>query len=90
MTNNKNEFWQKNNFRLELWANNYDSSIDIEELALSESEVDPTVETADWTKFSRVRSPSGGFAASQPKLPERLIFIDGRRRIVERSPSPPH
>ncbi|GAA6616619.1 hypothetical protein [Scytonema sp. NUACC26] len=81
MTNNNNEFWQKNNFRLEPWANNYDSPIDVEELALSESEVDPTVETADWTKFSRVHSRSGCFTASQPTLPERLIFIDGRRRI---------
>jgi uncharacterized protein len=68
-----NEFWRENNFRLEPWANNYDPPIELEDLSPSESEVDPTVETTDWDNFSRMRS--------QPQLPKRLIFIDGRRRI---------
>lgn len=42
-----------------------------EELSISESEVDSTVETKDWAAFK----------PQQPSLPNRLIFIDGRRRI---------
>lgn len=68
-----NDFWQDHNFRLEPWGTDYEPPIDLsEELSASESEVDPTVETQDWSK----RKPR-----EQPELPNRLIFIDGRRRI---------
>ncbi|MBD2453403.1 hypothetical protein H6G80_04860 [Nostoc sp. FACHB-87] len=68
------DFWRSHNFRLEPWGNDYEPPIQIsEELAPSESDVDPTVETSkDWENFEpeQVRS-----------LPYKLIFIDGRRRL---------
>lgn len=67
------DFWQENNFRLEPWGNDYQPPIDIEELPQSASEVDATVEEADWSKFCKHRQ--------EPDLPQRLVFIDGRRRI---------
>jgi hypothetical protein len=67
------DFWRENNFRLEPWGSEYQSPINLEELEASSSEVDATVEEANWSKFSRCRS--------QPNLPQHLIFIDGRRRI---------
>ncbi|MFH7024138.1 MAG: hypothetical protein ACHBN1_01720 [Heteroscytonema crispum UTEX LB 1556] len=67
------DFWQENNFRLEPWGNDYQPPIDIEELPQSASEVDATVEEADWSKFCKHRQ--------LPDLPQRLVFIDGRRRI---------
>ena len=68
-----NDFWRDKNFRLEPWGTDYEPPIDLsEELSASESDVDPTVETEDWGK-RKLRV--------QPKLPNRLIFIDGRRRI---------
>lgn len=68
-----NDFWRDNNFRLEPWGNDYEPPIDLsEDLCASESEVDPTVETEDWGK----RKPQLPL-----DLPNRLIFIDGRRRI---------
>lgn len=65
-------FWQENNFRLEPWGTDYQPPIDLEELSESSSEVDPTVEAADWSKFQ---------TTTPPELPQQLIFIDGRRRI---------
>ena len=65
-------FWKENNFRLEPWGTDYQSPIDLEELSESSSEVDPTVEAADWSKFKTTKPP---------ELPQQLIFIDGRRRI---------
>lgn len=68
-----NNFWRSHNFRLEPWSHDYASPIDLsDELAASESEVDPTVETENWDKW-QPQQPS--------KLPNGLIFIDGRRRI---------
>lgn len=67
------DFWQENNFRLEPWGNDYEPPINLEDLSESASEVDPTVEEADWSKFCKHRP--------QLDLPQRLIFIDGRRRI---------
>ncbi len=67
------DFWRDNNFRLEPWGTDYEPPIDLsEEFSISESEVDPTVETKDWTAFKPQK---------QPSLPNRAIFIDGRRRI---------
>lgn len=68
-----NNFWRDNNFRLEPWGTDYEPPIELsEELSISQSEVDPTVETKDWTAFK---------PQQQPPLPHQLIFIDGRRRI---------
>jgi uncharacterized protein len=68
-----NDFWQDSNFRLEPWGTDYEPPIELgEELSISESEVDPTVETKDWAAFKPQK---------QPSLPNQLIFIDGRRRI---------
>ncbi|NMF62080.1 hypothetical protein [Brasilonema octagenarum] len=67
------DFWRENNFRLEPWGSDYQPPIDIEELSESASEVDATVEETDWSKFCKRRP--------QIDLPQRLIFIDGRRRI---------
>ena len=67
------DFWKENNFRLEPWSTDYQPPIDIEELSSSESEVDPNVEEVDWSNFCKTRV--------QPELPQRLIFIDGRRRM---------
>lgn len=68
-----NHFWQEKNFRFEPWSSDYDSPIKLnEEISPSESEVDPTVETAEWQPYQPKRPP---------KLPSRLIFMDGRRRI---------
>jgi uncharacterized protein len=40
------DFWRSHNFRLEPWGNDYEPPIQIsEELFLSESDVNPTVET---------------------------------------------
>ncbi|MDZ8032154.1 hypothetical protein [Nostoc sp. DedSLP04] len=66
-------FWRSHNFRLEPWGNDYEPPIQIsDELSLSESDVNPTVETENWECF---QSP-------EPRsLPNRLIFIDGRRRL---------
>ncbi|MDF5711249.1 MAG: hypothetical protein PUP90_27155 [Nostoc sp. S4] len=66
-------FWRSHNFRLEPWGNDYEPPIQIsEELPLSESDVNPTVETDNWDCFE----------PTQPRsLPNRLIFIDGRRRL---------
>lgn len=67
------DFWRNNNFRLEPWGTDYEPPIELnQELSLSESEIDLTVETQDWTAFK---------PQQQPSLPNRLIFIDGRRRI---------
>jgi len=66
------DFWRENNFRLEPWGTDYQPPIDLEELSESSSEVDPTVEAADWSQF-KTTTPA--------ELPQRLIFIDGRRRI---------
>lgn len=68
-----NDFWRDNNFRLEPWGNDYEPPIDLsEELSASESDVNPTVETENWGRRKPLQPPS---------LPDRLIFIDGRRRI---------
>ena len=67
------DFWRENNFRLEPWGSDYQPAIDIEELSESVSEVDPSVEETDWSKFCKRRP--------QIDLPQQLIFIDGRRRI---------
>ncbi|MGD2181486.1 DNA double-strand break repair nuclease NurA [Lusitaniella coriacea] len=68
-----NDFWRDNNFRLEPWGTDYEPPIELsEELSLSESEVDPTVETKDWNPVKPRQKPS---------LPQRIVFIDGRRRI---------
>lgn len=67
------KFWRSHNFRLEPWGNDYEPPIQIsEELALSESEVNPTVETDNWDSFESQVPQS---------LPNHLIFIDGRRRL---------
>jgi hypothetical protein len=72
--NDVSNFWRSHNFRLEPWGNDYEPPIQIsEELESSESDVDLTVETTnDWDSFEpeQVRS-----------LPNKLIFIDGRRRL---------
>ena len=66
-------FWQTHNFRLEPWSHDYASPIDLnDELAASESEVDPTVEMKDWDKWQPQQAS---------KLPNQVIFIDGRRRL---------
>ncbi|MBH8566596.1 hypothetical protein I8748_31340 [Nostoc sp. CENA67] len=71
--NDVNEFWRSHNFRLEPWGNNYEPAIQIkEELPLSESDVNPTRETENWDCFQSSQARS---------LPNRLIFIDGRRRL---------
>ena len=71
--NRVDEFWRSHNFRMEPWGNNYEQPIQIvEDLALSESDVNPTVETEDWENFESPKARS---------LPNHLIFIDGRRRI---------
>ncbi|BAZ08326.1 hypothetical protein NIES4071_01310 [Calothrix sp. NIES-4071] len=67
------EFWQNHNFRLEPWGSDYQPPIEIDELSESTSEVDATVETSDWSLFTR--------RPSEVDLPRRVIFIDGRRRI---------
>ncbi|MBD2296827.1 hypothetical protein H6G06_25955 [Anabaena sphaerica FACHB-251] len=66
-------FWRSHNFRLEPWGNDYEPPIQIsEEIALSESDVNPTVETDNWDSFE----------SQDPRsLPNRLIFTDGRRRL---------
>jgi uncharacterized protein len=67
------DFWRSHNFRLEPWGNDYEPPIQIsEELFLSESDVNPTVETENWDCFQSPQARS---------LPNRLIFIDGRRRL---------
>ncbi|UKP01318.1 hypothetical protein [Nostoc sp. UHCC 0870] len=66
-------FWRSHNFRLEPWGNDYEPPIQIsEELSLSESDVNPIVETDNWDCFESSQARS---------LPHRLIFIDGRRRL---------
>ncbi|MEH2037199.1 hypothetical protein [Nostoc sp.] len=66
-------FWRSHNFRLEPWGNDYEPPIQIsEELSLSESDVNPTVETKNWDSFESPKPRS---------LPNHLIFIDGRRRL---------
>ncbi|MDH6055303.1 DNA double-strand break repair nuclease NurA [Umezakia ovalisporum] len=71
--NHVNNFWRSHNFRLEPWGNDYEPQIQInEELALSESEVNPTVETDNWDSFE---------SQEPPLLPNRLIFTDGRLRL---------
>ncbi|MEH2280523.1 MAG: hypothetical protein V7K90_04135 [Nostoc sp.] len=67
------KFWRSHNFRLEPWGNDYEPPIQIsEELSLTESDVNPTVETDNWDCFQSSQARS---------LPNRLIFIDGRRRL---------
>jgi uncharacterized protein len=66
-------FWRSHNFRLEPWGNDYEPPIQISgELSLTESDVNPTVETDNWDCFEPQEARS---------LPNRLIFIDGRRRL---------
>jgi hypothetical protein len=67
------EFWRSHNFRLEPWGNDYEPPIQIsEEIPLSQSEVNLTVETNNWDTFE----------SQEPRLlPNRLIFTDGRRRL---------
>ncbi|MCW5319340.1 hypothetical protein GTQ43_39180 [Nostoc sp. KVJ3] len=66
-------FWRSHNFRLEPWGNDYEPPIQIsEELSLSESDVNPIVETDNWDCFESSQARS---------LPNHLIFIDGRRRL---------
>lgn len=65
------DFWQKYNYRVEAWDSDYQPPIQFDEISLSQSDVDATVETEEWECFSpTVRS-----------LPKRIIFIDGCRRI---------
>lgn len=69
----KDAFWREYNFRIEPWSTDFEPPIGIsEDLPASDSDVDPTVETKEWDR----RKPP-----SPPSLPNRLIFIDGRRRI---------
>lgn len=66
-------FWRSHNFRLEPWGNDYEPPIQIsEELSLTESDVNPTVETDNWDCFE---------SQAPRSLPHRLIFTDGRRRL---------
>ncbi len=65
------DFWRKYNYRVEAWDSDYQPPIQFDEISLSQSDVDATVETEDWECVSpQVRS-----------LPKRIVFIDGCRRI---------
>lgn len=66
-------FWETYNFRLEPWATEYDSPVNLvpadEE---SETPVNLHVETEHWLPCK---------PEVQPELPEQIIFVDGRRRL---------
>ncbi|MDJ0775197.1 MAG: hypothetical protein QNJ49_17510 [Mastigocoleus sp. MO_167.B18] len=68
------DFWRENNFRLEPWSTDYQPPIEIQELSSSESEVNHGVEETNWSDFISQKRVS-------PELPQKLVFIDGRRRM---------
>ncbi len=73
MDNYVSDFWRSHNFRIESWSNDYEPPIQIsEELAPSDSDINPTVETDHWDSFE---------SQAPTSLPNRLIFTDGRRRL---------
>lgn len=67
------DFWQKFNYRIEPWGNDYDPPIQFgDDVSLSQSDIDAGVEAEEWA----------GFVSFSPRsLPRRLVFTDGCRRI---------
>lgn len=70
------DFWRAYQFRLETWGTDNESPIRwTEEEGATVEPVDLTVESNDW----QPRRPS-----QLPHLPEKIIFVDGRRRLDAR------
>lgn len=70
---NVSDFWRSHNFRIESWGNDYEPPIQISDfLPRTESQIDPVVETSNWNRFVSPQASA---------MPNRLIFIDGRRRL---------
>lgn len=70
-------FWQSNNFRIDPWGLDYELPIGLgQEDSSSLPAIDTDIETSDWTIPPK--------AVQEPSLPDRLIFIDGRRRLDTR------
>ncbi len=71
-----NDFWENHKVRLEPWGTEYDTPISLsQEESISETAIDLNVEGCDWVK----RKPN-----SEPTLPKKIIFVDGRRRLDAR------
>ena len=67
------DFWRKFNYRIEPWGNDYEPPIQIDDdVSLSESDIDPVVETEEWECF---------VSTGPRSLPRHLVFTDGCRRI---------
>lgn len=68
--------WQKYNIRLESWGTDYDTPISLnQEDSLLDDAIDLNVECDEWVG----RRPS-----CEPALPNRILFVDGRRRLDTR------
>ncbi|MGF1491910.1 MAG: hypothetical protein ACFBSC_05525 [Microcoleaceae cyanobacterium] len=69
-------FWKHYDFRLEPWGVDYDTPVRFSaDETLSDVAIELDVEQADWSACSAPKSTS---------LPERLLFVDGRRRVDAR------
>ena len=67
-------FWQEYNCRIDPWDASYESPVQPQEELFSATAIDPHVEMSLWMPYR----PTG------VELPERAIFVDGRRRVDAR------
>lgn len=71
-----NNFWQQYHFRIDPWGTDYDASVGIQrEETLAQQTIDPTVEHHQWQQCT---------PAQPPALPQKIVFVDGRRRLDAR------
>ena len=71
-----NDFWRDYNFRLESWGTDYDTPISqSQEDSASDDVVDTNIEGDNWVPHR---------PTSEPSLPKKIIFVDGRRRLDAR------